>query len=166
MRRESLGPEYENCDWLKCEWKSTEWENFNWEKWNLKVGSPLTEGFIFDLSSTRVLRIDSGSSDRMDFYGYHGGVLEINLDNSITISLVIKPGTIKMPDEELDSDYDEDSDELEVGSPLTSGFIYDLTYTKVDRLEWNETSRDLSVYLKNSVFIHLCNRGQASSNSP
>ena len=166
MRRESLGPEYESCDWLKCEWKSTKWENLNLERWKLKVGSPLTEEFIYDLTSTRVLRIDSGSSDLMDFHEYCGGVLSVELDNTITITLVIKPGTVKMPDEEPDSDYDEDSDELKVGSPLTSSFIHDLTYTKVDRLERDDANAELRVILKNSVFIHLCHKSVASSNGP
>ena len=164
MQKESLGPEFESCDWLMCAWKSTEWENFSWESWKLKVGSPLTMEFINDLISTKVRRIDTKHNDRTFFFEYHGGHLKIELENTITIDLVIKPGTIKMPDENPESDCcDMESTELEVGSPLTTDFIDDITYTKVRSIDRDDADKELLVILENSVSVHLSNKNPALS---
>ena len=167
MQRESLGPEYESCDWLVCDWKSSKWENFNWESWKLRVGYPLTTNFIHDLTNTTVRCIDNEHNDRTHFFGYHGGILSVELENTITISLVIKPGTIRMPDEDTKSEsYDVESAELMVGSPVTAAFINDLTYTRVRRIERDDANKELLVVLDNTVSVHLCNKSAALSDCP
>ena len=165
MQKESLGPEYESCDWLICDWKSTEWENFYWESWKLKVGSPLTMAFINDLINTKVRCIDTEHNDCTPFFEYHGGHLTVELENTVTISLVIKPGTVKMPDEDPYSECcDVESSELNVGAPLTANFINDLTYTRVHHIKRDDAGRELLVVLENTVSIHLSNKSAGFPN--